>query len=127
MVSDTALIESAPNGLRAAAKLPEVTVVANNLRQLFALCEVAHSMISVDTGPAHAAGALSLPLVVLFGAQPSLDWLPRSPSGSPVLGVGGPPHSTRADQVSVDAVFAAWRAVSQKVAPVMQDSPAAVS
>src|SRR5205807_3119406 len=100
--------------LRAAAKLPEVTVVANNLRQLFALCEVAHSMISVDTGPAHAAGALGLPLVVLFGAQPSLDWLPRSPSGSPVLGVGGPPHSTRADQVSVDAVFAAWRAVVQK-------------
>jgi heptosyltransferase-2/heptosyltransferase-3 len=113
--------------LRAAAKLPEVTVVANNLRQLFALCEVAHSMISVDTGPAHAAGALGLPLVVLFGAQPAMDWLPRSPSGSAVLGVGGPPHSTRADQVSVDAVFAAWRAVIQKVAPVMQDSPAAVS
>jgi hypothetical protein len=56
-----------------------------------------------------------------------MDWLPRSPSGSAVLGVGGPPHSTRADQVSVDAVFAAWRAVIQKVAPVMQDSPAAVS
>jgi ADP-heptose:LPS heptosyltransferase len=113
--------------IHAAAKLPEVTVVGNNLRQLFALGEVAHSMISVDTGPAHVAGALSLPLVVLYGAQPAMDWLPRSPSGSPVLGVGGPPHSTRADQVSVDAVFAAWRAVTQKVAPVMPDSPAAVS
>jgi ADP-heptose:LPS heptosyltransferase len=100
--------------IRAAAKLPEVAVVGNNLRQLFALCEVAHSMISVDSGPAHVAGALNVPLVVLYGAQAPMDWLPRSPSGTPVLGVGGPPQSARADQVSVDAVLAAWCTVIQK-------------
>ncbi len=41
----------------------------HSLRELFALAEAAHSMISVDTGPAHAAAALSVPLVVLYGAE----------------------------------------------------------
>jgi heptosyltransferase-2/heptosyltransferase-3 len=86
----------------------DVVIAGDNLRQLFALCESAHSMISVDTGPAHAAAALGLPLVVLYGAESQLYWLPRSPSGSPVRGVGGAPEFTRADQVSVDAVFDAW-------------------
>jgi len=68
-------------------------------------------MISVDTGPAHAAAALSLPLAVLFGAQSPKYYLPRSPSGSAVVGVGGPPFSTRVDQLSVEAVFEAWRSL----------------
>ena len=42
------------------------------LRRLLALLSMAHSCISVDTGPAHAAAALDCPLVVLFGkASPS--------------------------------------------------------
>jgi heptosyltransferase-2/heptosyltransferase-3 len=101
--------------IRAAARLASVVVARTGLRQFFALCESAQSMISVDTGPAHAAAAVSLPLVVLFGAQPPSYWLPRSPSGSAVVGVGGPPFSTRADQVSVDAVFEAWRSLEQRV------------
>ena len=55
--------------IRVAARLARVAVVGTDLRQLFALCEAAHSMISVDTGPAHAAAALSVPLVVLYGAE----------------------------------------------------------
>ena len=35
------------------------------LRRLFALLEHSHSMISLDTGPAHAAAALGCPVVVL--------------------------------------------------------------
>jgi ADP-heptose:LPS heptosyltransferase len=89
-----------------------VVVVGTTLRQLYAFCQAASSMISVDSGPAHAAAALSVPLVVLYGAESPLYWLPRSPSGSPVLGVGGPPASRRVDQLSVDAVFAAWRSVT---------------
>jgi ADP-heptose:LPS heptosyltransferase len=91
----------------------ESAVVAAELglRQLLALSESAHSMISVDTGPAHAAAALGLPLVVLFGAEPQHVWLPRSSSGSPVLGLGGPPVSNRVDQISVDDVFNAWRSL----------------
>lgn len=94
--------------IRVASGLDCVKVVGVGLRRLFALCEASHSMISVDTGPAHAAAALGLPLVVMYGAEEQRCWLPRSPSASPVIGVGGPPHSTRVDQISVDAVFNAW-------------------
>ena len=52
-----------------------VQAVADDLpmRRLLALLSIAHSCISVDTGPAHAAAALNCPLVVLFGkARPEL-------------------------------------------------------
>jgi heptosyltransferase-2/heptosyltransferase-3 len=95
--------------------VPNTELVSSSLRKLFALGAVAHSMISVDSGPAHAAAALSVPLVVLYGAQTPKQWLPRSPTGSPVIGVGGPPVSTRADQIPVDAVFDAWRALGDRL------------
>jgi heptosyltransferase-2/heptosyltransferase-3 len=98
--------------VRVAAHLDSLVVAGQGIRGFLALCTVAHSMISVDTGPAHAAAALGLPLVVLYGVQPSLYWLPRSPSGSPVLGVGGAPEYSRADQVSLDQVFDSWLQLS---------------
>jgi heptosyltransferase-2/heptosyltransferase-3 len=98
--------------IQAAAALTSVATVGTTLRQLYALCDAASSMVSVDSGPGHAAAALSVPLVVLYGAESPLYWLPRSPAGSPVVGVGGPPASRRADQVSVDTVFSAWRSVA---------------
>jgi ADP-heptose:LPS heptosyltransferase len=97
--------------VQAATGLDSVVVAGVGLGRLFALCEASHSMISVDTGPAHAAAALGLPLVVMYGAESQRYWLPRSHSGSPVIGVGGPPESVRADQIPVDAVFDAWCAV----------------
>jgi len=100
------------NEIQVTADLRTVATVGTTLRQLYALCEAASSMVSVDSGPGHAAAALSVPLVVLYGAEPPLYWLPRSPSGSPVLAAGGAPISLRADQVSVDAVFNAWRSLA---------------
>jgi len=97
--------------IRAATRLESAVVVSTTLRQMYALCAAASSMVSVDSGPAHAAAALSVPLVVLYGAESPLYWLPRSPAGSPVVGVGGPPLSRRVDELSVDAVFEAWRGV----------------
>lgn len=94
--------------VQAAAGLDSAVVAGVGLSRLFALCEISHSMISVDTGPAHAAAALGLPLVVLYGAESQRYWLPRSHSGSPVIGVGGPPESVRADQIPVERVFDAW-------------------
>src|SRR5256884_6051921 len=96
--------------IRAAARLANVVVASTGLRQLFALCESAHSMISVDTGPAHAAAALSLPLAVLYGAQSPRYYLPRSPCGSAVVGIGGPPPSPRPGQLSLGSGLWAWRA-----------------
>jgi ADP-heptose:LPS heptosyltransferase len=94
--------------LAAAAALPCVICAGTELRPLFALCEMAHSMISVDSGPAHAAAALGLPLLVLYGTQSARVWLPRSSNGSPVLAIGGPPDFERAEQISVAAVYEAW-------------------
>jgi len=48
---------------------PRVHCVAGefrNLRRLFALLSLAHSCVSLDTGPAHAAVTLGCPSVVLF-------------------------------------------------------------
>jgi ADP-heptose:LPS heptosyltransferase len=101
--------------IAAETQLAAVTPAQLPLPRLLALCERAHSMVSVDTGPAHAAAALSLPLVVLFGAHSQGEWLPRSPSGSQVLGVGGPPYSERLEQISVDTVFAAWCALNGRL------------
>ncbi len=98
--------------IQAAAGLPNVAIITTALRPLYALCEIASSVVSVDSGPAHAAAALSVPLAVLYGAAVPLYWLPRSPSGSPVVGVGGPPTSSRADEVSVDELFRAWCSVA---------------
>jgi ADP-heptose:LPS heptosyltransferase len=108
--------------IAAAAQLPAVAAAELPLPRLLALCARSHSMISVDTGPAHAAAALGLPLVVLFGAHSQQQWLPRSPSGSQVSGVGGPPQSDRLDQISVEAVFAAWCALV--TAPQAPGAPA---
>jgi heptosyltransferase-2/heptosyltransferase-3 len=79
------------------------------LRRLLALCEHAAAMVSVDTGPAQAAAALGCPLIVLYGAQPPSLWLPRSPTGSAVVALGGLPHCHRVDQITPDEVVAAWR------------------
>jgi ADP-heptose:LPS heptosyltransferase len=90
------------------AGLQDAVAAELPLRHLLALTESAHSMISVDTGPAHVAAALGLPLVVMFGAESKRQWLPRSPSGSAVVGIGGPPVSNRVDQIAVEEVFDAW-------------------
>ncbi len=94
--------------IRSEARLPAVNTAALSLTRLFALCAVSHSMISVDTGPAHAAAAIGVPLVVLFGAYPPGVWQPRSAVGSPVVSVGGPPVSSRLEEISEQTVFEAW-------------------
>ncbi|MGH8257906.1 MAG: glycosyltransferase family 9 protein, partial [Steroidobacteraceae bacterium] len=77
------------------------------LRRLLALCERAAAMISIDTGPAQAAAALGCPLIVLYGAQPPSLWLPRSPTGSGVIALGGLPQHNRVDQIRLDEVISA--------------------
>jgi heptosyltransferase-2/heptosyltransferase-3 len=77
------------------------------LRRLLALCEHATAMVSIDTGPAQAAAALGCPLIVLYGAQPPSLWLPRSPTGSMVMALGGLPQRNRVEQIRLDEVIAA--------------------
>lgn len=88
-----------------AAGLPRVTLAACGLRRLFALCELAQSMISVDTGPAHVGAALGVPLVVLYGIQSPRVWLPRSGGCSPVLAL----ESHHVGQIAPEEVLEQWR------------------
>ncbi|MGH8229043.1 MAG: glycosyltransferase family 9 protein, partial [Steroidobacteraceae bacterium] len=84
------------------------------LRRLMALCEIACKMLSVDTGPAHVAAAMGCPLVVLFGAQSPRVWCPRSPTGSAVIAVGGPPQRSRVAQITLEEVVAALHSLPER-------------
>lgn len=91
---------------------PRVRNLANDLPipRLFALLEQAHSMVSVDTGPAHAAAALGCPLVVLFGAAPPTLWRPIGSGPIAVLG-GERGSESRVADIAPEAVADAWRAL----------------
>lgn len=94
-----------------AAGHPQVIVPKDGLPlgYLRALMLTAHSMVSVDTGPAHLAAAVGCPLVVLFGNRwPSL-WTPRSAVGSAVSVLGGLPQMARVDQIELEQALQAWR------------------
>jgi heptosyltransferase-2/heptosyltransferase-3 len=93
------------------------------LRRLLALLTIAHSTISVDTGPAHAAAALGCPLTVLFGAtDPRING--PVPTTAPVAIVTGPEDAPVLDgeaawaahhhmeAIGADAVLAAWRGMA---------------
>jgi heptosyltransferase-2/heptosyltransferase-3 len=75
---------------------------------LLALLERAHSVISVDTGPAHAAAALGRPTVVLFGtASPDL----YRPGGSttPAVSLTGTVEGKQGILgITADAVISSW-------------------
>ncbi len=93
------------------------------LRRLLALCERASAMISVDTGPAQAAAALGCPLVVLYGAQPPMLWMPRGPARSAVIALGGLPQRGRVADIAPGEVIAAWRALPRRASPRRADTP----
>ena len=92
----------------------QVHNVADDLpmRRLLVLLSLAHSCISVDTGPAHAAAALNCPLVVLFGQASPLRFRPIS-SHSPVQVVQGyaeanPDSDPDIGYISAQQVFEQW-------------------
>lgn len=89
----------------------QVAAAALPLGRLKALLEIAHSMVSVDTGPAHLAAAVGCPLVVLMGARSPHMWMPRSASGSAVHLLGGLPAIRRVDEIDTAQVVAAWHAL----------------
>src|SRR5690606_9448297 len=98
----------------AAGGHPHVFNGANALPipRLLALIERAHSMVSVDTGPAHAAAALGCPLLVMFGAAPPSKWRPIGPGRIVVLG-GDNGADSRISDITVDAAVDAWRSLSR--------------
>jgi len=99
--------------IRTTMAQPDVQVVAKELPlpRMRALLAMAHSMISVDTGPAHLAAAMGCPLVVMFGSVAPSHWRPRSTVPEAVQVLGGPPVSTRVDAITPEQVIDAWHAL----------------
>ena len=67
----------------------------------------------VNVVPAAAVGS---PLIVLFGENAPRKWMPRGVYGAPVLALGGPPDARHVDDISVQAVFEAWRSLPRRSA-----------
>lgn len=79
------------------------------LPRLVALAAAAHSMVAVDSGPAHLAAAVGCPLVVMFGSASPQRWMPRATSAA-VVGLGGAPEGLdRVEGIPSERVVAAWR------------------
>jgi ADP-heptose:LPS heptosyltransferase len=72
--------------LIAAARIPDVCNAADDLPipRLVALLSRAAGLVTVDSGPAHAAAAVGCPLVVLFGRASPVLYRPWGTSGAEV-------------------------------------------
>ena len=78
--------------------------------RLLALQEIAHSMISVDTGPAHCAAAMGCPLVVMFARIDPALYAP-TPTSAPVRLVVPPGNIADTPMIAItpETVVSAWR------------------
>lgn len=95
-----------------AARLGQVKIATTDLpvRRLAAVLERAHSLVSVDTGPAHLAAAVGCPLVVLYGGKHGqAKWDRRSPFGKPVVSLGVMPPAATVAEIAPAQAIAAWR------------------
>jgi heptosyltransferase III len=105
----------------ARARVVNIAAMQPTLQRVVGLAARAHSMISVDTGPAHIAGAMDCPLVTLYGMAGWGRWTPRSPSGN--VQVLGPRELTPGAAVmslDVQSVLAAWHALRPRGVAVHQ-------
>jgi ADP-heptose:LPS heptosyltransferase len=104
-----AVVES----IRRAADSPRVHNPATDMTvpRLLALLERADSMISVDTGPAHAAAALDCPLTVMFANADQRWWRPRSRLGRVGVLGGSAGEASRLLDIQVSEVLEAWSAL----------------
>lgn len=86
------------------------------LRRLLALLSIAHSCVSVDTGPAHVAAALNCPLVVLFGKADPARFRPLSADSSVQVLTGFASDGSHAgpsiEYVTPQQVVAAWHSAT---------------
>jgi heptosyltransferase-2/heptosyltransferase-3 len=95
------------------AKNPLVTAAYQDvgIRRLAAILHLAHSCISVDTGPAHMAAAVNCPVLVLFGeTNPARD-RPRS-TESIVCCITGETSLAPLEVVAQQIDWASWHGMS---------------
>jgi ADP-heptose:LPS heptosyltransferase len=95
---------------------PEGVLIATNdlpIPRLLAVLERAHSMISVNTGPAHAAAAMGCPLAVMFSRHPHRGaalYAPQPTSGPVTIVLPeDPAPDAGLATISPAAVLSSWR------------------
>ncbi len=112
--------------IAALAGVARVHNVADDLPvgRLVALLERAEALISVDSGPAHAAAAVGCPTIVLFGrASPSL-YRPRGAAGAPVRLIRREAGGEAAMlAIEIGDVVAAWRSLAPPLSVSPPSSP----
>jgi ADP-heptose:LPS heptosyltransferase len=93
------------------ANVPDLHNVADDLpiRILLPLVERATSLVSVDTGPAHAAAALRCPTVALFGTSDPLLYRPGGVTTPAIALVGRIDGRPNILGIKPPEVIAAWR------------------
>jgi heptosyltransferase-2/heptosyltransferase-3 len=74
---------------------------------LMALLERSDAMVSVDTGPAHVAAAVGVPLLVMFGAGDAIQYVPRGAPAATVECLAVEPPAPL-EQMPEATVLAAW-------------------
>lgn len=96
--------------IMAASGVRDVHNVAGDLqiRTLLPLLERAYSMISVDTGPAHAAAALGCPTVSLFGTAPPALYRPGGATTAAVALTGTVNGVQNILGITPESVIASW-------------------
>jgi ADP-heptose:LPS heptosyltransferase len=78
------------------------------VRTLLPLLQRAHSMISVDTGPAHAAAALGCPTVALFGTASPILYRPGGTTTPAVALTGTVDGQQNILGITPETVIEAW-------------------
>ncbi len=96
--------------IRADSGLPDVHNVADEtpLRVLEGVLERAHSMISIDTGPAHVAAALGCPTVALFAFADTALFRPGGATTPAVCLTGTIEGQRNILGITPQQVIAAW-------------------
>ena len=97
--------------IAALANVPDVHNVADDLPipVLLPLLARASGLVSVDTGPAHAAAALGCPTVALFGTSDPKLYRPGGVSTPAVVVTGEVDGQRSMMGISAADVIAAWR------------------
>lgn len=86
-----------------------------SVRTLLALLETAHSMIAVDTGPAHAAAALRCPTVALFGTASPFLYRPGGTTTPAVALTATVDGEQNILGITPEEVIQSWRQLTDSV------------
>ena len=84
-----------------------------SVRLLVALLERAHSMIAVDTGPAHAAAALGCPTVALFGTASPFLYRPGGATTPAIALTGTVDEKQNILGITPEVVIGSWLELQQ--------------